>query len=145
MTMVGVRAHRRWLLAAAALVVLGSLAAVTVNRRHPANLADAIRIASDEGRFASSPRAGDSLVRITDVLIREGRACVAAHGRDYRPCQARASGAAVAQSAAVVAVHCTQPGVYEARVGMLRYLEGIRRLDRDPSGPAPPFPQFPVC
>jgi hypothetical protein len=137
--------RRRIVIAVVALGVAGVIG-FGLSRRRPAHtLQDAITIASSEGRFSSSRRAGQSLARISQILTAEGRACIAAHDPTYPRCTARASGAAIAQSAAVVALHCTQPGIYEARVGVLRYLQGIERLDRDPRAPPPAFPSFPLC
>jgi len=141
-------ASRRRSAAVAIVVAVVAVAATAMAvQRHdtPRTLAGAISTASSDRRFASTPRAANSLVEISQILTLEARQCVAHHGASYPPCSARASGAAVAQNEAVAVLRCTQPGVYEARQGIRRYLEGIRRLDIDSRAPTPPFPTFPHC
>lgn len=137
--------NRSRFVAVAVAVVIGLVSLLFFNREPPRTLDGAISIASDEGRFDSSSQAGESFLEISERLLAESRQCVKQHNATYRPCAARSSAVALAQSAAVVVLGCTQPGVHEARFGVLRSLQGIKRLDVDPNGPLPPFPTFPVC
>jgi hypothetical protein len=136
--------NRRVLFGVIALLVVVAVARVATSGAAD-DLDGAIGIASTASRFESSQRAADSFVKIRGILLDEARSCVAKHSAQHPPCAARGAAVALAQSAAVVAVQCTQPGVYEARAGILRYLQGIKRLDRAPAGPPPPFPTLPHC
>src|SRR5947207_405463 len=92
-------------LACVFVVGLGLRAA---HRPTPHTLEGAISVASDDGRFASSPRAANALAEISRILTTDARACAARRTAAEPACAARASAAAIAQSAAVTVLHCTQ-------------------------------------
>jgi hypothetical protein len=81
-----------------------------------------------DGEFGTALESGDSFAHVAELLLDAGDA--------YRPA------AAWAQVVAVEVLHCTQPGVHDARAALADHLDAVAA---SPSGPAVELPSLPSC
>ena len=139
--------RRRIAVVAIAGVLAGAAIYVSVDRREalqPTALDQAIAISDDRGRFESSSAATDSFEAIAMLLLAETQHCA----RDEEPptpsCIAVGQGAAIAQSATVLARSCTTEGIAEMRRSQRAHLLAINRPIRT-EGDLPAVPRLPRC
>ena len=134
-------------LAGVVIVAAVVVAAVVVVRpSRPSALTRAQHLVHRDSRFVNGPKAGAAFADISTMMLADAKACRRAHGASDNRCAARYSAAAFTSVTAFVLLHCTQPGVYEARRDLLAELAGIADVDRR-HGVAvpPPVPPLPVC
>ena len=104
----------------------------------------AIAISDDRARFATSATAANSFAAIATLLMAETQDCAAIEDPPSPSCLAVSQGAAVAQSASVLARQCTSDGLAELRASQRAHLVAV-------SGPVsterdlPPVPRLPTC
>jgi len=133
---------RRIVVVAIALVCVAVLAATVVHRPSAPVLTRVQRVLRDDHRFASGPKAGESLAAASEWLLDDGRACEADRGQDDPRCAARFTAAAFTSVAAVSVASCTAPGVYRTRTALLDYVGALVSFDHRHLGtvrvPSPP-------
>ena len=126
---------------AAAIVALGAISLAGRQGGSDA-VARARRVVLQDVRFANGPRAGATFADLSGALLADARSCSRHRSdRDIR-CAARFSAAAYTSVTAFSLLGCTQPGVFQARRGVLAELEGILALDHR-HGPAAALPRVP--
>lgn len=135
----------RVLIVVAALLVVGAVAAVLLRDGAEEGVGDALGIAEDEGRFASSVQAGDTFALIAGIVLDDARTCVAERSRDHAHCIARSEAAAYVQAVAVTAVDCTAPGIFELRRRTAEYLRAVEAVEDVEDAERPPVPAIPSC
>ena len=136
-------------LAAAAMV---ALAGISFAERPGASdgVVRVRRVVLQDARFVNGPRAGATFADLSGVLLADAQSCSRHRSdRDVR-CAARFSAAAYTSVTAYSLLGCTQPGVFQARRGVLAELDGILALDhRHRPAAAPPrvpsVPSVPSC
>jgi len=133
-----IRTTSRLVLAiAAALAVAGVVAALFASSsRGGGELGEAGRILADEDRFAAASTAGTALNRVSILLQRAGERCDADTDTDTA-CDDLFTAAAAARVAAVAALRCQRPQLFETRLAFAAYLDAIDD-GRRPEPPAPP-------
>jgi len=134
---------------AVAIVALGAVSLV-VRRGGAGAVGQARRVVLQDSRFVNGPRAGAAFADVSGALLADAQSCSRHHSdRDIR-CAARFSAAAYTSVTAFTLLGCTQPGVFQARRGVLAELDGILALDHR-HGPtaafsrAPSVPSVPSC
>lgn len=75
----------------------------------------------------------------------DARACVAERSVEHPRCVALSQGAAYAQTAAVAATRCTDPGVFELRTRVLGYVQAIEHMSDADDAVRPPVARVPSC
>ena len=144
--------RRALLIGAVAVVVVAAVGAVLLGARDsnpeaepgPSPLAQAIAITDDQPRFATSSTAGDSFAAVANLLLAETQRCSDFGRRSSPPCVAISQGAAVAESASVLARKCAADGVAGMRASLRSHLVAISgpiRTERD----LPAVPRLPRC
>ncbi|HUR77651.1 MAG TPA: hypothetical protein VMZ22_06875 [Acidimicrobiales bacterium] len=132
-------------LLAAVVVVLAVGGVALSSGDRDSNLDRAISRLDDEGRFATSTEAGQTVADISTQLRVDGAAC----RDDEQPiprCSALLSASAFSAVIAVTMLECTAPGVYDARVSLGRYLRKLRDfIDEGAQGAAPTLPTVVTC
>ena len=99
-----------------------------------------------DSRFVNGPRAGAAFADVSKLLLDDAKSCGRHHRADDVRCKSRFSAAAFTSVSAFVLLHCTQPGVYEARRNLLSELSAIAGADRVHGVVAAPrVPPVPVC
>src|SRR5207302_3955204 len=105
-------------LVAAATVAVG---AISFAERHGASdgVVRVRRVVLQDARFVNGPRAGATFADLSGALLADARSCSRHRSdRDVR-CAARFSAAAYTSVTAFSLLGCTQPGVFQARRGVL--------------------------
>jgi hypothetical protein len=116
--------------------------------RSASALDDAIAELRKNGQFTTSPRAGAALARISENLLRDGRACTRTARADpvkRTRCERRLAIAGWSSAAAVATLSCTQPGTQQIRRSLLDHLLAVRRAERARSTARPELPRLPTC
>lgn len=131
------------------LIIVAALAVGLLLRpsRNGDAIAEVQHALRDNQRFGNGPKSGLTFAALSHKLLEDGRSCAKQHGVANPRCRARFTAAAFASATAFAVRTCTQPGVYQARVGMLEELAGIAVLDKRPIGTvvAPSPPSVPRC
>lgn len=137
--------HRRVAVAVAVAVALGLLTACRAGGQDP-KLTAAEKVVADGSRFGNGPAAREAFATVAQDLLESARACDAKHHGRSRPpgCEARYSGAGLAEVVSTAVRDCTQPGIVEARNAMRTYLDQLPSIT-DATTKAPPVPAVPSC
>ena len=134
-------------LVALAGVLAGAFLYTVGDRREapqPTALDQAIAISEERGRFESSSTAADSFEAIAMLLLAETQHCAGDEDPPTPSCIAVGQGAAVAQSATVLARNCSTKGIDEMRKSQRAHLLAINRPIRSASD-LPTVPRLPRC
>ena len=128
-----------------ALLVVGLVVDATAGRSS-SGLVSARRVLQRDARFTNGPTAGTAFADVSNLMLRDAKACAQHHSKTDQRCAARYSAAAYASVTAFALVDCTQPGVYQARRAAMQQLDGIVAVD-DAHGKAraPRVPEVPDC
>ena len=125
---------------AIAIIVMGGVIAVRSMQRESA-LDDSIGKLENDAHFTTSTKAGNTIANISVKLRQSGASCHRSDNEAPR-CSAVLSAAAYAAVTAYTVLDCTAPGVYDARMALLKYLRAVRAYS---TGALPSVPEVVKC
>ena len=108
--------------AAVAALLLGR-----VGTSEEAGLQGALSLASAQERYSNASEAAATFARIAELLLEDARTCLERDNQQVPSCEARAQAFTLAQTSAVIALRCTQPGIFELRATTHSFLREIER------------------
>jgi len=120
---------------AIALAILAIGAFLVFRGGNPSVVNKSIDKLSEDKRFATSARAGQTVADISTDLRVAGASCKPKH---TPRCTVLLQAAAYSAVTAYTLTDCTAPGVYDGRKAMLKYLRAIRAFEHGAKQPTVP-------
>lgn len=110
--------------AVAVLLAVAVIAAIP-RMRGGDPIAQARTLANDDDAFATATSAGVTFAKVSRMLERAGDSCSDEDSAQASRCAALFAGAGYARVSAVGVLRCTLPARYDARRGLVAYLDAV--------------------